>query len=219
MFVEQPFISNWAKFGRKRIKPKNKNLRGQRWNLFTHNIIFIDKHDFRSSVSRQFHGHFLLFFGLPWILISFFDNSFSVRTVFVRFSLLLASRCARDWRRGKTKSETTPCYAARPYKFGNTEQGWSWKGLREQTNHRTSYQCKKPLRNAFVWNGCHGNGKTTLHTLRKIELFFILWIIADVESVNILKLNSFSVSKRIQQKNDRVHNLTQHFNQTAPSNP
>ena len=143
MFVEQPFISNWAKFGRKRIKPKNKNLRGQRWNLFTHNIIFIDKHDFRSSVSRQFHGHFLLFFGLPWILISFFDNSFSVRTVFVRFSLLLASRCARDWRRGKTKSETTPCYAARPYKFGNTEQGWSWKGLREQTNHRTSYQCKK----------------------------------------------------------------------------
>ena len=35
--------------------------------------------------------------------------------------------------------------------------------------------------------------KTTLYTLRKIELFFILWIISDVESVNIFKLNSFSV--------------------------
>ena len=35
--------------------------------------------------------------------------------------------------------------------------------------------------------------KKTLYTLPKIDLFFILWIISDVESVNILKLNSFSV--------------------------
>ena len=83
-------------------------------------------------------------FWTPLNFDSFFDNSFWVRTVFVRFFLLLASRYARDSRGVNTKSEITPCYAARPYKFGNIEQGWSWKGLQEQTNHRTSYQCKKP---------------------------------------------------------------------------
>ena len=155
-----------------------------------------DKRDFSSSVSRQFHGHFLLFLDSLEFWFLFLTILFSVRTVFVRFFLLLASRCARDLRgvhTKHTKSEITPCYADRPYKFGNTEQGWSWKGLQEQTNHRTSYQCKKPLQNAFVWNGCHGNGKQLCIHNERLNFFFILWIISDVESVNILKLNSFSV--------------------------
>ena len=38
-----------------------RNRSSRQWNLFTHNIIFTDKRDFSSSVSRQFHGHFLLF--------------------------------------------------------------------------------------------------------------------------------------------------------------
>ena len=55
-----------------------------------------------------------------------------------------------------------------------------------------------------------------VYTTKDWTFFYILWIISDVESVNILKLNSSSFSKRRQLKNDRVHNLTQNFNQTPP---
>ena len=144
----------------------------RRWNLFTHNNIFTDKRDFSSSVSRQFHGHFLLFLDSLEFSFLFFDNSISVRTVFVRFFLLLASRCARNSHGVNTKREITPCYAAMPSKFGNTEQGWSWKGLHEQTNHRTSYQCKKTPPKCICLKRLPWKRKTTLYTLRKIELFF-----------------------------------------------
>ena len=139
-----------------------RNRSSRRWNLFTHNIIFTDKRDFSSSVSRQFHGYFLLF-------LDSLEFWFLFLTVFVRFFLLLASRYARDSRGVNTKSEITPCYAARPYKFGNIEQGWSWKGLQEQTNHRTSYQCKKPSK-MYLFETVAMETETTLYTLRKINI-------------------------------------------------
>ena len=67
----------------------------RRWNLFTHNVIFTDKRDFSSSVSRQFHRHFLLFldsleFWFLFLTIFFSTNCF--RPISPPFGIALCER-------------------------------------------------------------------------------------------------------------------------------
>ena len=102
-----------------------------------------------------------------FFLWQFFFSADCFRPIFPPFGIALCERFTwSPYEAYEERNNTVLCRQA--LQVWKHWTGMVLEGTKEQTNHRTSYQCKKPLQNAFVWNGYHGNGKTTLYTIRKI---------------------------------------------------